>query len=72
MADWMEERFEGFWPTYFVAATTVSYLFFFGIGGYLHVSAECIWSGEFICINHISAGVLCMAEGRATQVEVPA
>jgi len=38
LADWMEERFRGFWPTYFLAATSVSYLFFFGIGGYLHLT----------------------------------
>eukprot|EP00091_Calanus_sinicus_P021206 TRINITY_DN6170_c0_g1_i1.p1 TRINITY_DN6170_c0_g1~~TRINITY_DN6170_c0_g1_i1.p1 ORF type:complete len:380 (+),score=74.40 TRINITY_DN6170_c0_g1_i1:118-1257(+) len=38
LADWMEERFQGFWPTYFLAATAVSYLFFFGIGGYLHLT----------------------------------
>merc|ERR1711970_1147593 len=37
LADWMQERFQGFWPTYVVAATSVSYLFFFGIGGYLHL-----------------------------------
>jgi len=36
LADWMEERFRGFWPTYFVGATAVSYIFFFGIGGFLH------------------------------------
>jgi len=38
LADWLQERFKGFWPTYVLAATAVSYLFFFGIGGYLHVS----------------------------------
>merc|ERR1711909_58235 len=36
-ADWLQERFKGFWPTYVLAATAVSYLFFFGIGGYLHL-----------------------------------
>jgi len=39
LGDWGEfltVRFKDFWPTYFVAATTVSYLFFFGIGGFLH------------------------------------
>jgi len=37
LADWVQERFKGFWPTYVLAATAVSYLFFFGIGGYLHL-----------------------------------
>ena len=32
------ERFADVWPTYIVWATTVSYLFFFGIGGFLHVN----------------------------------
>jgi len=36
MADWADERFRGFWSLYFPAATTVSYIFFFGIGGFLH------------------------------------
>jgi len=39
MGEWgqfLTERFKGFWPDYLVAATTVSYIFFFGIGGFLH------------------------------------
>lgn len=39
MGEWgvfLSKRFENFWPTYMVGATTVSYLFFFGIGGFLH------------------------------------
>ena len=38
LAVWFNENFAGFWTMYFPAATIVSYLFFFGIGGYLHVS----------------------------------
>jgi len=34
---WLQERFTGLWPDYIVGATVVSYLFFFGIGGFLHV-----------------------------------
>ena len=37
----MHSRFAGFWTMYFPVATFVSYLFFFGIGGYLHVSTAC-------------------------------
>ena len=38
LAIWCNEKFAGFWSLYFPVATSVSYLFFFGIGGYLHVS----------------------------------
>jgi len=34
---WLQERFAGLWPTYILGATAVSYLFFFGIGGFLHL-----------------------------------
>jgi lathosterol oxidase len=33
---WLQERFTGLWPDYMFGATIVSYLFFFGIGGFLH------------------------------------
>jgi hypothetical protein len=35
----LQERFKDLWPNYLVTATLISYLFFFGIGGFLHVSA---------------------------------
>ena len=38
LARWFNQNFAGFWSLYFPAATTVSYIFFFGVGGYLHVS----------------------------------
>ena len=38
-----QDRFKNLWPTYIVTATLISYLFFFGIGGFLHVS-YCHWS----------------------------
>ena len=44
LAQWFNQNFKGFWTLYFPVATTVSYIFFFGIGGYLHVSAECYLS----------------------------
>jgi len=34
---WLQDRFANLWPDYIVAATTVSYIFFFGVGGYLHI-----------------------------------
>ena len=37
LAEWFNDNFAGFWSIYFPWATAVSYLFFFGIGGYLHV-----------------------------------
>merc|ERR1711936_572607 len=37
LARWFNQNFAGFWSLYFPAATTVSYIFFFGVGGYLHV-----------------------------------
>ena len=37
LAEWFNEKFAGFWSLYFPVAASVSYLFFFGIGGYLHV-----------------------------------
>jgi len=36
LAIWCNQRFAGFWTLYFPVATFVSYLFFFGVGGYLH------------------------------------
>jgi hypothetical protein len=33
-----QARFKGLWPDHLVSATLISYLFFFGIGGFLHVS----------------------------------
>jgi len=36
LAEWFNEKFAGFWSLYFPVAASVSYLFFFGIGGYLH------------------------------------
>merc|ERR1719187_1943463 len=36
LAEWFNENFAGFWSLYFPVAASVSYLFFFGIGGYLH------------------------------------
>ena len=41
LAQWFNQNFKGFWTLYFPVATTVSYIFFFGIGGYLHVSEKC-------------------------------
>lgn len=35
--EWLEERFAGVWPTNMLAGLVVSYVFFFGIGGFLHV-----------------------------------
>ena len=40
LAQWFNQNFAGFWSLYFPAATSVSYMFFFGVGGYLHVSGE--------------------------------
>ena len=40
LAIWFNEKFAGFWSLYFPVAASVSYLFFFGIGGYLHVSRK--------------------------------
>ena len=40
LAQWFNQNFAGFWSLYFPAATAVSYIFFFGIGGFLHVSGE--------------------------------
>ena len=37
LAIWFNQKFAGFWSLYFPVAASVSYLFFFGIGGYLHV-----------------------------------
>jgi len=34
---WLQARFSGLWPYYLVPATAVSYVFYFGIGGYLHL-----------------------------------
>lgn len=36
LALWLQDRFKNLWPTYIVTATLISYLFFFGIGGFLH------------------------------------
>lgn len=38
LAQWFNQNFAGFWSLYFPVATLVSYIFFFGVGGYLHVS----------------------------------
>ena len=40
LAQWFNQNFAGFWSLYFPAATSVSYMFFFGVGGFLHVSGE--------------------------------
>jgi len=37
MGLWLQDRFAGLWPDYIFGATLVSYLFFFGVGGFLHV-----------------------------------
>jgi len=37
LSSFLQERFDGLWPKYIVGATAVSYLFFFGIGGFLHL-----------------------------------
>ena len=71
MADWANERFSGFWSLYLPAATTVSYIFFFGIGGFLHVGPVSIrvpWS----TVPCLAVLLLREAEGRPPQLEVPA
>ena len=40
LAIWFNKTFAGFWSLYFPVAASVSYLFFFGVGGYLHVSTS--------------------------------
>jgi len=37
---WAEVRFANLYPDYVIPATAVSYVFFFGIGGFLHVSFQ--------------------------------
>lgn len=34
--DWLNVRFEGYWTTW-VWSTSISYLVYFGLGGFLHV-----------------------------------
>ena len=57
---------------YFPVATFVSYLFFFGIGGYLHVSTACFECKVFILKANFAVHLLCRQAGEPRGVEVSA